>query len=174
MTKHLHFISLTKSLWQTLKFSGITWLLVGVEFCDFWTGLGVRPFLLLLLLYVSLIYSLPFIGIPSLVTIGLFQDSLYHYPLGFWSCQYLILYLFLIYQHKNRLVSNLIFSWGYFLIFLLFAVVLQSLGWYYLTHQSVPVLRIMPDFLFTLSLYPLFTWAIFRLSRKLMLRAEKR
>ena len=158
--------SMTKTILNHLKFFILSTFFLSVEAMDFWVKAGIRPFLFITLVYISLIYSLPFLNVFSLLVFGFLKDGYYDYPLGYSNCQFIVLYLFLIRQKKTQLLSNLAASWGYFSIFLVIACGLQIAGLFYLGYHPIPITHLMCDGLITLSLFPLMAKGIFWLTYK--------
>jgi cell shape-determining protein MreD len=156
-----------------LKFFSLSFLCVIVEGMDFWLKLGIRPFLFLTLLYISGIYSFPFLNVLSLLVLGLLQDGYYDYPLGYSSSQLLFLYLILIRQKKNQMLSSFVISWVYFSIFITIACILKVFAWEYIGRFPSSFKNVFGDVLLTISLFPLITRGVFWLTPKLHLSPVK-
>ena len=161
------------SLIQRTQFAAVACTLVGFELLSFWADIGVRPFIVLLLLYSCVVYSLPFLGVGWLIGMGVFQESIFDYPLGFLSLQYLFLQTILMYQDKTRLLSSILASWFYFGIFLTGACILRLACWSFLIGPPIAWQRFLPDFLLTISLYPLFIGGLSWLYQRLLSNSSK-
>lgn len=156
-----------RTIFNHLKFFTLSAFFLSVEALDFWVKVGIRPFLFLTLVYTSLIYSLPFLNIFSLLLLGLLKDGYYDYPLGYSNCQLIVLYLLLIRQKKSQILSNLAISWGYFALFLIIACSMHVISLLSLGHHPIPITGLLYDGLITLSLFPLIARGIFWLYQPL-------
>lgn len=139
-----------------------------IEESNFWLNLEIKPYLLLTFLYISTVYSLPLLNISCLIFIGLLKDGYYDYPLGYTSTQFLILYLLLLRQRKNQILSSPLINWAHFCFFIIIANILEVFLWKYLGRSSVIFKKILGDGLLTVSLFPLMAqgalWVINKLS----------
>ena len=151
----------------SLKFFCVSTGFLGVEAMDVWVKIGLRPFLFLTLLYTSLIYSLPFINIVSLLIFGFLKDGYYDYPLGYSNCQFIILYLLLIRQKTTQVRSSLGVCWGWFAVFLCIACGIQMVGLFCLGYGPISFSNMLWDALITLSMLPIIVRVIFWLSYKI-------
>ncbi|RZI46815.1 hypothetical protein [Candidatus Finniella inopinata] len=150
----------------TLKFFCVSTGFLGVEAMDVWVKIGLRPFLFLTLLYTSLIYSLPFINIVSLLIFGFLKDGYYDYPLGYSNCQFIVLYLLLIRQKTSQVQSSLGVCWGWFAVFLSIACGIQMVGLLCLGYGSIPFSNMLGDALITFSLFPVMVRTLFWLGNR--------
>jgi hypothetical protein len=174
MTLFLKIYSLLTKAQYHLKFFSFSLLCVIVEGMDFWLKLGIKPFLFLTLLYISGIYSFPFLNVVSLLVLGFLQDGYYDYPLGYSSSQLLFLYLILIHQKKSQILSSFAISWVYFAVFIAIAYTLGAFMGKYIGRFALSFKNLLGDVLLTISLFPLITRVIFWLTYKLLPSPIKR
>lgn len=129
--------------------------------------LGFYPFLSMSIIYISLVYEMPYTKIINLLVFGFLQDGFYDYPIGYSNCQLLTLSLFLTLQRKNYIISNVTAQWIYFAIFLFMSCSLKILGKLWLEDYILSIKTLAFSWLITVSLFPLINKSIFWVTIKL-------
>lgn len=92
-------------------------LLIVLSTLPSWNWIEMRPQLFLIALYHWTLYQPSLLNLGQIFFLGLIQDSIYGYPLGLSSVEFLLLHGALLTQQRYLLEATLMISWLGFAVF---------------------------------------------------------